>query len=673
VSTYPTYQFWLELGLRLGLGAGAIILLTVLATQLFRSASARRLIWQACLVGFGLLFLSEVSGAAGGMMHWMIGESPAPVRYESQPLPHSFAAIDESPVTRPSPEPVADSLPTALMNFPVQTICPAPHQPPADQSVWWPGVIWFLVMMVFLIRILLSRLLLVLYRRRHHVPVTGPPAECLGSLAGRMGIRRPLCLIESAGLTGPVAFGILRPTIALPERFADFTAEQQDAIVAHELMHVANHDSFWMLLANLVAAVWWWHPLVWWARQKFQTACELVADEGSLVVPDGPRLLAECLVILGKRQPDQMAWLAMTGTGFRSGLGRRVQRLMRIENRTWQSPKRLSFALALVLMPSVFLAGALSSTALTGPHIFAKGDWNMKPFPQTWKRSLAGILVTAMFGWSTSGGLADDQSAPPGEKPRVERPGDEKTPTGGVPANPGARPTGARPGGTAPPGAVRPGGPGPRGGGGEIIFAEQPTPRIKVFRLKHRDPDELRQILEGHFDSPAGKPDASSAGPAGPEGRLGPGGGGEGRGIPLGPGGATAPRFPQYGPGGLSGGPGGGGSMESPRLVNGSVAVDKRTHSLIIRGTDRDLQIAADLVAVLDLEKDKPVPKVESLRAFNLRHARAKDIADVLRNLNLNAAFAFPPKSNLVIVIGSEAEMKEIGEVIDALDVEVKP
>jgi len=109
------------------------------------------------------------------------------------------------------------------------------------------------------------------------------------------------------------------------------------------------------------------------------------------------------------------------------------------------------------------------------------------------------------------------------------------------------------------------------------------------------------------------------------------------------------------------------------RVLAWSMAASPCTHSLIIRGTDRDLQIAADLVAVLDLEKDKPVPKVESLRAFNLRHARAKDIADVLRNLNLNAAFAFPPKSNLVIVIGSEAEMKEIGEVIDALDVEVKP
>ena len=40
-------------------------------------------------------------------------------------------------------------------------------------------------------------------------------------LARRLGVRRPVRIIESAGLTAPVAFGTLWPTIGLPTGFAD--------------------------------------------------------------------------------------------------------------------------------------------------------------------------------------------------------------------------------------------------------------------------------------------------------------------------------------------------------------------------------------------------------------------------------------------------------------------
>jgi type II secretory pathway component GspD/PulD (secretin) len=102
------------------------------------------------------------------------------------------------------------------------------------------------------------------------------------------------------------------------------------------------------------------------------------------------------------------------------------------------------------------------------------------------------------------------------------------------------------------------------------------------------------------------------------------------------------------------------------------LSIDARTRSLIVKVTEQDLQIAADLVAVLDLGKDKAIPKVKSLRALKLKHAMAKEISSVLEGLDLEAKIVPVEKSNLLIVTGTEEIMKEIEGVVDALDVEVK-
>ena len=127
------------------------------------------------------------------------------------------------------------------------------------------------------------------------------------------------------GLPGPVAFGILRPTILVPADFARrFSRSQQEVILAHELAHLAGSDPAWLLFGELIVALLWWHPLVHLARRRLLAASEQAADEASLLVPDGPDVLAECLVKLGRRLTGKarLGWVAAEGTGLRSGLAR---------------------------------------------------------------------------------------------------------------------------------------------------------------------------------------------------------------------------------------------------------------------------------------------------------------------------------------------------------------
>src|SRR5437867_3584695 len=151
-----------------------------------------------------------------------------------------------------------------------------------------------------------------------------------------MGLRRPIHLFESSRLLGPVAAGVLRPAIGLPPQFAgEHSPEQQEVMLAHEVAHLAAKDPFWSRLADVLAALLWWHPLSWWVRRQLRAASETAADESSLLVRDGPRVLAECLVTFGgrltRRQPA--GWMGVEGGGFRSGLGRRVERLLRLPAR----------------------------------------------------------------------------------------------------------------------------------------------------------------------------------------------------------------------------------------------------------------------------------------------------------------------------------------------------
>ena len=48
-------------------------------------------------------------------------------------------------------------------------------------------------------------------------------------------------------------------------------------------------------------------------------------------------------------------------------------------------------------------------------------------------------------------------------------------------------------------------------------------------------------------------------------------------------------------------------------------------------------------------------------------------LSNLLGELELDARIAAVPNSKLLIVSGSEAEMKELGEVIEALDVKGNP
>ena len=224
----------------------------------------------------------------------------------------------------------------AVSELPVAV--PANASPSAETSSWlsersWaPGVMMtvgvvFLLLYFFGLRVALS-----LYLRRTGRLCSGERATACEQVLSRLGYRRPCEVREGSGDLGPLVLGLWRPMILLPNRFfEDFSDEERDLVLAHEVAHLCHRDPFWKLWSDLVTALFWWHPLVWWARKQSLLCDEFAADGRAAATERGPESLAACLVKFGRVLETRSQGVALVagGSAFGSRLGRRVQQLLK--------------------------------------------------------------------------------------------------------------------------------------------------------------------------------------------------------------------------------------------------------------------------------------------------------------------------------------------------------
>jgi hypothetical protein len=101
------------------------------------------------------------------------------------------------------------------------------------------------------------------------------------------------------------------------------------------------------------------------------------------------------------------------------------------------------------------------------------------------------------------------------------------------------------------------------------------------------------------------------------------------------------------------------------------LAVDQRTRTLFVRGTEKELDAVADLVAVLDADPAKPAPEGKNARVIRLRYAKVPEVLQVLTGLNLQGQVVGLPRTNALLLTGTDSE-KEVRAVVEKLDVEPK-
>ncbi len=79
-------------------------------------------------------------------------------------------------------------------------------------------------------------------------------------------------------LAGPALAGALWPVLLLPESAADFTGEEVDAVVAHELAHLRRRDPLLHAACSLLLLPVAFHPAAWWAARRVRQTREMACD-----------------------------------------------------------------------------------------------------------------------------------------------------------------------------------------------------------------------------------------------------------------------------------------------------------------------------------------------------------------------------------------------------------
>jgi hypothetical protein len=117
-------------------------------------------------------------------------------------------------------------------------------------------------------------------------------------------------LLVSGWLAQPVAIGLLRPAIILPERFVEDEPRcRLEAALAHKWAHFRNRDLWWIALSGLLMPVLFAHPAYWWLRRRTREDQEVLADAAAA---DGRVDYAETLLARARQTPD---WPRLAAAG----------------------------------------------------------------------------------------------------------------------------------------------------------------------------------------------------------------------------------------------------------------------------------------------------------------------------------------------------------------------
>ena len=190
--------------------------------------------------------------------------------------------------------------------------------------------------------------------RRATPIVTGRLTAALPAIAGRIGVKRKVRLVESALVRVPSVVGWLRPVIVLPiSALAGLPPAHLEAILAHELAHIRRGDFAVNVLQCVVETLLFYHPAVWWVSRRIRVERELCCDDMAAALSPTRVAYARALTSLEELQHATRT-VAVAANG-----GELLQRVRRILEPQDVSGSRWSggVAMSVVLTVLLFTAG----------------------------------------------------------------------------------------------------------------------------------------------------------------------------------------------------------------------------------------------------------------------------------------------------------------------------
>src|SRR5579864_5051369 len=187
-------------------------------------------------------------------------------------------------------------------------------------------------------------------------------------------------LAETKMLSVPATLGVLHPVILLPTDWREWDEAKLDAILAHEVSHVARRDALTQRLSLIHRAIFWFSPLAWWIDRQITELAEEASDEAALAGGADQARYAETL--LGffaelEAAPGRIHWEGLSmANGCRAE--RRVERILSWK-RSQSMKKWLAVMIVAVAAPLIFVVGAAHPLLAQEDSAPKKAENKLKP------------------------------------------------------------------------------------------------------------------------------------------------------------------------------------------------------------------------------------------------------------------------------------------------------
>ena len=336
-----------------------------------KSTSLRLLTWTAVLY----------AALAMPLLGWMLPLLPIPAPGFLQNVSQTQATLQQVRATDTLTNPSAAGEYTAAAKAALATDnarstarATKPELPPAygashSSAIPWTTVgsaIYLIVAFLLLVRFFVA---VVFGHRLVQNSLKIDEARLTNRLAARTNaadIPVPLRVAESEAISVPLTMGALRPMILLPSNWRAWDETKLDAVLAHELSHVARRDPLTQRLSLLHRAIFWFSPLAWWLDRHLADLAEQASDEAALAGGADRKDYARTL--LGffedlQTAPGRVWWQGVS----MAKAGQAEQRIERILS--WkgsvamQLKKSITVAVVAFAIPVVYLAASVHAAS----------------------------------------------------------------------------------------------------------------------------------------------------------------------------------------------------------------------------------------------------------------------------------------------------------------------
>ena len=171
-------------------------------------------------------------------------------------------------------------------------------------------------------------------------------------LAQRLGVKAVPAVYMVEAVAQPFVWGWLRGSIYVPRHFLTTgTNEQQEAILAHELAHVARWDAAANLVQIVVQALFFFHPLVWWTNRQIRRERENCCDETVIAgLGADPKQYGQAIVdtLVAEYEASQRA-PSLAVTGRLKNVEERIETILSPNRRFFRRPSWAAVTAAVLL------------------------------------------------------------------------------------------------------------------------------------------------------------------------------------------------------------------------------------------------------------------------------------------------------------------------------------